>query len=172
MYTTLLMATSYWGEELNEWMMVKKKWLISLCDLCDTQISELAQLYSVPNPSVWLTFCMWCFSGCACSMVLAAERLSLVASVGSNTPARRRRRRRAWVTGRAFISEFQSERVLICCTSVISWTSPWHRPVYCLLKTANSVVQRTVNWAEAILTGSHSYKTTVALATWPCVLQI
>ena len=155
MCTTVLTATSYF---------------VSLWHTDQWTVLLLAQLYSVPIP-LWLTFCMWCCPGWACSMVLAAERLSLVASVWSNTPARRRRRR-AWVTGRAFIFEFQSEGVLICCTSVISWTSPWHRPVYCLLKTTNSVVQRKVNWEEAILTGSHSYKTTVALGTWPCVLQI
>ena len=56
-----------------------------------------------PHPFVWLTFCTWCFPGCACSMVLAEEPLSLAASVGSTTPTRRRRRR-AWMTGRACIT--------------------------------------------------------------------
>ena len=97
-----------------------------------------------PSPSVWLAFCTWCFPGCACSVVLAEELLSLVASVRSTTPTRRRRR--IWMTGKAFIVfEFQSKGVwLICCTSVISCTTSW--ALSCLLPVRQHIPWCWWNW--------------------------
>ena len=136
------------------------------CTICYVPSRNNSLYLRVLTPSVWLTFCTWCFPGCACSIELAAEPLSLVDSTGNTTPARRRRR--VWMTGRAFIVfEFQSKGVwLICCTSAIS-CNELSTELFTACKTTHSLMLMELNSSEAKLTRSHKCKHAV-----PCGLQL
>ena len=153
----LLTNISLWSLcDMEHWLTIKLFLLVQLQVPPTTVLMHMSRectgLYShCEQPSipstlcVWLTFCTWCFPGCACSVVLAEEPPSLVASVGSTTPARRRRRgrRRAWMAGglmSIFIPKWK-----ICYNSVAALYADQFTA---FISQPHAQWMRELNWAE------------------------